>query len=97
MILEASLVVAQGVRPSEPDLLKTEMQVQKKPPIPSFEKGLKIKPLSDEELGQISAAGLGPVMPFPFQRAIFLLILSNPWHGVSLDFVRGSVNPQFIR
>ena len=51
MILGASLVFAQGARPSEPDLLKTEMQVQKKSPIPSFEKGLNIKPLSDEELG----------------------------------------------
>ena len=97
MILGASLVFAKGAKSSELEVTKTEMQVQKKSPVPSFEKRLNLKPLSDEELGQITAAGLGPAMPFPFQPSIFLFILSNPWHGVSLDFVRGTVGPPFIR
>ena len=91
MILGASPVFAEGARPSEPELLKTEMQVQKNSSIPSFEKRLNLKPLSDEELEQISAAGLGPIMPFPFQPVLFLPFLF-PTH----DFLRFNqpINPQ---
>ena len=72
LILGGSLALAEAPTTSGQDLAKAEMQVQQEPPIPSFEKRLSLKPLSDEELEQISAAGLGPGMPFPFQPFIYL-------------------------
>jgi hypothetical protein len=89
LMLGGSLVLAEKPRPSGQNLANAEIQVQQGAPIPSFEQRLSLKPLSDEELAQISAGGLGSVMPFPFQPFLFLPYLFQTTAFPNNDFSSG--------
>ena len=82
LMLGGTLALAKEARSGAQKFANTEIQGQQGSPILSFEHRLKLKPLSDEELEQITAAGFGPVMPFPFQPSLFL-----PFAFPSHDFL----------
>ena len=90
LVMNGTSVLGEELRPSGEPLTPAPSPLEQKVPIRSFEQRLSLKPLSDEELAQISASGLGPGMPFPFQPFLFLPILYDPWHNINQDFVRGS-------
>ena len=97
LVMSGTPVLGEVLKPSGETLTQPPSQLGQKVPIPSFEKRLNLKPLSDEELDQISASGLGPGMPFPFQPFLFLPILFDPWHNVNHDFIRGTPSGTFSR
>ena len=59
LVLGGSVVWAQESRPPGELSANLQEQVVQKP---SFEERLNLKPLSDEELGQITAGGVGPIV-----------------------------------
>ena len=73
LILGGSLGWAEEPRASGKEKAQIQTKVDGQSGIPSFEERLGLKPLTDEELSEITAAGLGPAMPFPFQPSLFLL------------------------
>ena len=62
LILGGSVVLAQELMPSGELSAKLQAKVGQKHSVPTFEERLNLKPLSDEELGQITAGGVGPIV-----------------------------------
>ena len=62
LMLGGSIVLGEEPRPSGGQFAHLQTPVGPEHPIRSFEERLALKPLSDEELGEITAAGVGPVV-----------------------------------
>ena len=62
LMLGGSIALAEEPRPSGEQFANLQTPVEPEPPIRSFEERLSLKPLSDEELGQITAGGVGPIV-----------------------------------
>ncbi len=62
LILGGSVVWAQETGHSGEFSAKLQGKVVQKPSVSTFEERLNLKPLSDEELEQITAGGVGPIV-----------------------------------
>lgn len=80
LVLGGSLVLAEESRPSGELSAKLQTQVEQKHMAPTFEERLNLKPLSDEELGQITAGGVGAIV-FMLPSWVFSPSLLHPHIG----------------
>ena len=88
LILGGSLVLGEELRSPGEALAPPLAQIEQKRPIPTFEQRLNLKPLSDKELGQITAAGVGPIVymvpPWLFTSGLLQLHTVNNSRGLSI-------------
>ena len=76
LVLGGSFVLAEDSRPSGELSAKLQTEVEPKLTAPTFEERLNLKPLSDEELGKITAGGVGPIV----YMLPFWVFSPNPLH-----------------